>query len=317
MIKYFFISFFAIISLAKINAQTTVEAALDSGKMLIGDQMKLHLTTSDIGATMSLVETTPLDSTKNVEILSKGVWEQINDKGNRFWRRDITFTVWDSGFYAVPPLRVSYERASQKGVALTSRATFRVNLPAGADTTQVVAPIKDVVREPFQWQDALPYIFAGLAALAVLIGGIWFFNRGRKKLKPPVSKKANHPPHILAALKLAELKRSTLLSEGKIKEYHSELSYIIREYLEGRYKTPALESVTGDVMNQVKKLGFSQTQTDHLQELLETSDLAKFAKAIPPDEAHHQMMLYAEQLIEATKPVEVAIVENGKAPVGQ
>ena len=300
-------------------SQVTVSATLDSTHAVIGDQLKMHLKVDDLAASMRDLETTLLDSTKGLEIIAKGVWEQINDRGATYWQRDLTLTAWDTGHYMLPSIGVGFLKRGQTGRAFTRTLPLTVSYPVGVDTLKTLLPIKDIVREDMKWDDALPYVFGilGLAALGLL--GTWLYRKWKNKEKAPVKQVVQLPPHVLAAQKLKALKESPLLAEGKVNEYNTELSYIVREYLEGRYQIPALESVTDDLMRDVQRLGFDDVQVDHLEELLHTSDLAKFANVVPPKEVHERMMGFAEGLVEATKPVlevkegggEVEVVRKG------
>lgn len=86
-----------------------------------------------------------------------------------------------------------------------------------------------------------------------------------------------------------------------MKEYHSELTYILREYLESRYGIQALEQTTSEILEQLREADFDKSHSVNLASLLQTADLVKFAKAQPPVEFHEQAMLDAEIFIRATK----------------
>jgi len=305
MKRYVLLGLAVVLSQVGMLGQVQVDAGFDSSRILIGDQVKLHLKVADLGLNMRDLKTTLLDSTKGLEILEKGAWTQMNVDGNRFWQRDLTVTAWDTGAYVIPPIGVGFQKAGQTGFAETRPIPLRVDFPSGVDTLKTISPIRDIKKEPMQWEDALTYIFIGIGLVSLALLSYFLYKRWRNRKKPPVSKVVYQPPHVIAALKLEQLQKARLWQQGQAKEYQSELSHIVREYLEGRYKIPALESVTDDLMRDIHKLGLGETQIDHLEDILHTSDLAKFAKVVPPEETHERLMRYAMELVEKTKPEEI------------
>ena len=103
------------------------------------------------------------------------------------------------------------------------------------------------------------------------------------------------PAHVIARRRLAALRAADLSAAGKIKEYYSELSFCLREYLENRYHLPALEMTSGEILQSPVQAGLPLTQQAALAEVLNLSDLVKFAKHRPAEEtaiAHFSLVGY-------------------------
>ena len=94
--------------------------------------------------------------------------------------------------------------------------------------------------------------------------------------------------------------------EGKIKLFHSQISEIIREYLEKRYGVNALENTTDEIMQSIRYHGISQDQTTKLNQILVLSDLVKFAKEQPLANENDMSLLNAIDFVKNTK----MIIEN-------
>ena len=172
---------------------------------------------------------------------------------------------------------------------------------------------------PFKIAEILKEIAIGAAVLAVIAGVILYFSLRKKK--PVIIKRfvRKEPPHETALNKLRELDEKKLWQQGEIKLYYSELSEIIRGYIEGRYNMPALESTTDEIMGRIEVTGISSKLRDDFRMLLQTADLVKFAKANPlPDEHSHYMQVCYE-FVKTTKTdeqvqnVEVTEVEGNPA----
>jgi hypothetical protein len=95
-----------------------------------------------------------------------------------------------------------------------------------------------------------------------------------------------------------------LWQKDKVKEYYTELSEIIRQYIEIRFKTPAMELTTDELLRKAKKHREMTSFSSSLKPLLQAADLAKFAKAIPLPEEHIEALTLAKNFIQITKPKE-------------
>ena len=61
--------------------------------------------------------------------------------------------------------------------------------------------------------------------------------------------KETHPlPHEVAYEKLAAIETSDWLQRGDMETYHTQIAYVLRQYINARYQIPALELTTTDVL---------------------------------------------------------------------
>ena len=80
-----------------------------------------------------------------------------------------------------------------------------------------------------------------------------------------------------------ELLKSSLLGEDKIKEFYTELSDIVRRYLERRFDVMTFEKTREEILEQLEKR-LAHNKREFLDEacpILSDFDLVKFAKWIP------------------------------------
>jgi hypothetical protein len=290
-------------------------AAMDTNVMLIGDRVTLHLGIDhgDKDEVLSITPQNPLDSV--CEIINEGKWK----KGRIGDYRDIVFTVWDTGLYRIQSVEfvVRYSNGEQRTFK-SQPLLLTVQNPKGVENMAAPAPMKEIVREDMTFEDALPWLLGFLAIIIIGVALLVMIIKWKSKPAPPVVRKVIQPPHIIAERLLKELKVKQLWEKGQIKEYYSELSHILRGYLEDAYKIPALESTTDELMsilNSDKMTAFqglnkSGFLLEKIQDLLQTADLAKFAKVIPPDTVHDKFWSDAFEIVDKTKPKPVEIVEN-------
>ncbi len=304
-----FFSLITFIFLVKIAAaQVSAKAFVDSTHMLIGDQLRLHLEVRQEPGVQLLPLNPATPEGSPIEFLAQSKWDTLQAEGMLRLRKDLLFTAWDSGYQRVQHIHEVYMQGFRQDTFFTNDIPIEVKIPQ-TDTT--LADIKPIIGEPANWQDYLLYIIGvGVLILAIVLVLLLRKKKVRQGLPPPPP--VILPPHEIALQKLAALKKQKLWQQGQVKEYHSELTYIVREYLENRFGILALEQTTDEILEQLRKSDFDRTLSEKLTSLLQTADLVKFAKAQPPDDFHDRAMMYVEEFIVETKPVVIpaAVTES-------
>jgi hypothetical protein len=110
------------------------------------------------------------------------------------------------------------------------------------------------------------------------------------------------PAHLIALRRLEALQGAGYLEAGDFKTFYSELSEIIREYMENRFQIRALEMTTEEfLVHLTKDNSLTREQQLLLREFLNYSDLVKFAKHLPLLEEADRALAKSRELIEETK----------------
>ncbi|MFH1191389.1 MAG: hypothetical protein V1670_04260 [Candidatus Omnitrophota bacterium] len=144
-------------------------------------------------------------------------------------------------------------------------------------------------------------IFLLLGALVLLVILVFLFKFLSKKKEAPVVARRKSA-HEIAYARLEKLKAKDLIGQGRIKEYYSEVSDIIRYYLENRFLLKAPEMTTEEFLFYVRD--YSQLISEHktlLKEFLLACDLVKFAKYIPARAEMEAIFLSAKKVVDETK----------------
>jgi hypothetical protein len=297
MIQYILRVFLAALLLVpalSVAGQVQVRALVDSTSMLIGDQVHLKLE-AKAARGISLADPYWPPNNDTLEFLSLGKWDTLST-GTLIYKA--VFTMWDTGYQVLPPIGIPYSGNGLSDTAWTTALIMEVRLPT--DSLKL-NDIKDIVREPAVFADYLPYLYA-LGAI-VLIGLIIWFWRHPVKVKKEVPPPPPPLPHEVALEQLAALAQKKLWQQGMVKEYHSELTHIVREYLEGRFDINALEETTEEILDQLRKRNLPSALRQRLEEILQTADMVKFAKAQPTAQFHEQAFESVKAFVEQTKPV--------------
>lgn len=124
------------------------------------------------------------------------------------------------------------------------------------------------------------------------------------KAKPVKASKETdtRTPLEIAYAHLADLEKSSLLEEGRFKEYYSRLADIVRQYFENEFRIRAPEMTTEEFLWSLEQSGrFSADTNRILIQLMNVCDMVKFAKHIPCMEDGQKGLAIARQLIDQTR----------------
>ncbi|MFK8296459.1 BatD family protein [Capnocytophaga canimorsus] len=211
-------------------------------------------------------------------------------------------TQFDSGSYTIPRQKIEVNSKSYYTDSLWVQVR---NIPV--DTLKQplydIKPIMGVEKSssfPYQF---LFFVFGWLAVLLISILLVLL----RKKKRGFWFKKTPLPPFEKAILGLKNLQNSKYLIESKHKEYYSELTDIVREYLEDEVRILAKESTTDELLGKIEllqesgKLSLSSETITNLRSVLQTADLVKFAKNKPDDSTAENHRVVIEDVVKKTK----------------
>ena len=304
MKKYWFIWMAFVVAAFSTQAQKA-SALLDHNEIKIGEQTTIQFELRVPAAEKSIMLPALQDTiTKFVEVIEVSDVDTTFDEDDittKIFTQQVTITSWDSGLHVIPPFKF----VLGKDTLLSEPLLLTVNtIPLQAD--QDIKDIKEIMEVPFSLTDWLlahktPIGFGILAVILIIIGTILYrryLNRPQTEEKAFVPKEA---ADIVANRKLEELKVKKLWQKGDVKEYYSELSYILREYIENRFQLRALELTTDETIALSKGISeIEKTEKSKLEQILMLADMAKFAKQQPIATENEEALKNAYLFIEQT-----------------
>ena len=214
-------------------------------------------------------------------------------------------TGFDSGAFYIPTQQIFIKnRAYLSDSVLINVATIAV------DTSQQKPfPIKSIQTEPLVYDDFKPYVIWVILAL-LLVGLFIYYLKTRKKPEIKEIESINTlPPYEEALEKLQELDDKLLWQNNEIKKYYSELTEIVRVFIEKELEIPALEITTFELIsllsdyNTPKNINITKETVRKLNALLQEADLVKFAKSTPLSHEIEEDRRVAEKVLNDLKPI--------------
>ncbi|WP_211295604.1 hypothetical protein [Polaribacter porphyrae] len=293
----FFCFFF--LSFSVFSQNPVVKAQIETSQIRIGEQIELKISVKEtknvIIPKLKLKGLEVVDSLK-LDTLRTGLVQKY------------IITGFDSGSYYIPQQQIFVRnQAYLTDSLLVNVATVAV------DTTKIKKfPIKSIKKEPLVFDDYKIYIYLALVILVIIGFWIYYFVIRKRKHKEDEPTYRVLPPYEEAMYKLNELDEKKLWQNNKVKEYYSELTDIIRGYIERELKIPALEKTTDEILEVIKDCHTANTITtdkqtiQKLKALLQEADLVKFAKSKPLAPEIEEDRKDSEEVIHNLKPKPVS-----------
>lgn len=210
-------------------------------------------------------------------------------------------TQFDSGNYTIPAQKVFINEKS----FLTDSVQIEVR-DVPVDTTKQkmfdIKPAIAVESPPFNFINLLLWLLP-LALIAILV---YVFFR-RKKKREEAEKQL--PPYEEAMVALKKLDDSTLLKEHRSKEFYSQLTEIVKRYLDREVDDAALESTSDELIGRLQlhkdagHFNFDSETIRKLDSVFKRADLVKFAKMNQAEEQAIADRGVIEEIINETKEV--------------
>ncbi|MEW6517340.1 MAG: hypothetical protein AB1439_10615 [candidate division FCPU426 bacterium] len=147
---------------------------------------------------------------------------------------------------------------------------------------------------------AWPWLLAAaLASLAVAAG--WWWSQRQKPGALPFAA-PSRPPAEVAREQLERLRQADWPGQGNFKAYYVELSAILRLYVEGCFQVPALDQTTPELLKALKHARAKLPDINASREVLNRSDLVKFAKWLPTAAEAQADWQAVWDMVERTEP---------------
>lgn len=287
-----FIVYFFIASIL-IRAQIPV-SKISTDNIKFGEPIVLKITVKT-GQKDTIIFPTITDTlSEKFEVLRQKK-DTLRKNNSIFINDSIIFSAYEEGTFSVPPQRIlvnskEYFTPSYK-VTVAPVVTDSVKTP--------LFDIKSIVQIPKNvWDYIQPYLGYVLILLLILVCVIIYFIRRNKKK----SETHKSEPDVLAIKRLKKLKKSDYIAKDLYKKYYSELTSIIKDYMEARWNFPATKLLSDDLLEYLKKEKWlDKNKIENLSVIFKISDLAKFAKYKPTPEETKLHMEKAINFINLTK----------------
>jgi hypothetical protein len=278
----------------------TVEYAIDRETILVGDPVELVVTA--YYPTHGVLKLPEIGREKDIVLLKRD-WENISREDG---------LIQSESRYSITSFRLGEQPISTNDIVCTLNGeTFTTNFPPivlhvesslSGNATSELADIKPVQKLPGRIPRWI-WVVLGSAAVAFFVGLItsklWKNRATLIPSAPPI------PPHVIALKALQSLMNKGLLEQDECKPFYTELSLILRTYLEGRFNLNAPDETTDEIVEALSRSPeLNGGQRNILQEFMRQADMVKFAKGHPDRTTMESAFNTTRQFVEETKQEE-------------
>ncbi len=302
---------FALLGSPSVAQVMLPSAQISRGEMLIGQQAEITLSLElafqdqwpavdfpyhqdELVTGLEILQTHPVDTVQP---------DPANERLFQLSQRYLV-TSFDSGHYNIGRLAIVVN-----GDSLFSNPLQLAVNTVQVDTTQTaIFDIKDIYDVELTWRDYFD-LYGWIILLLLLAGGliviaVYFYRKKKQQaLMVEETPEPAIPPHVVALEALGKIEDEKSWKNSDLKKYHTELTDILREYIEQRFRVPAQEQTTNEIMQSLRFADFSEDAALRLRHVLKLADMVKFAKEVPAENENHRSFNLAKEFVEMTIPV--------------
>nr|WP_238934445.1 hypothetical protein [Aurantibacter crassamenti] len=295
-VRYAFLCLFLYTAVGFSQTAPIITSEVDTTFIKIGEQLKFTVTVdADTTAQVIFPEGQTFSPLETVEALPT----DTTKKDSRYiLQKSYTLTQFDSGQYKLP---TQFIDINGKGFYTDSLVVNVATVPV--DTlAQRMYDIKPFINVEKNHASLYKILLAILAAV-LIVGALLYWFVFRKKPLTEEEKVALLPPYDRALLELKNLENSKYLIQDEYKQYYTELTDIVRSYLEEDVHVSALESTTDQLIEKLEmrrdagELKLDDETLKQFKQILETADLVKFAKSKPETSVAENHRKSIEQIV--------------------
>ena len=270
--------------------------------LMIGDQTAMHLSVTQ--EANERVEMPVFGETlqEGIEIVDRSAVDTTTLPDGRLQlSQELTLTSFKDSLFAVAPIAV----VSGGDTFWTEPMALNVIQPFEVDSSLAITDIKDIEKAPIYWWGIIRWILLALAVIGLFVGayyGVLWYRKHFLKEEEVIEPELLRPADEVALEKLDEIKAQKIWKDGKVKEYQTELTDVVREYIGRRFDVQSTEKTSDETLRAMKPL-IDKELFAKLSKMLQLADLVKFAKWHTTPDENEQALSTAYEFVNETREV--------------
>ena len=279
--------------------EAQVKTSVDTTTIKIGEELVLTLEVeSDSTSTIIFSEGQTFQPLELLESYAADTTQ--NDLKIKLIKK-FGLTQFDSGSYIIPKQKVLINDK----VFFSDSLAVRVNAVMVDTTKQKLYDIKPIIG--LKKSQSFGSMFWWVLIILTIIACIIYLIIWRKKTHENELKEVQIAPYEKAKRALEKLDEKYYFENNKIKSFYSELTFVLRQYLNEKVYNQSLESTTDELLEALrtlsnsKKIDLKNETLKKIESTLKRADLVKFAKSQPDFEIIRSDKNIINQEIDAVK----------------
>lgn len=270
--------------------------------LMLGDQTDLHLSVTHEASEQVQMPVYGEMLQEGIEIVDRSAIDTTALPDGRVqMTQDLTLTSFKDSLFAIQPLYVT----SGEDTFWTEPMALNVIQPFEVDSSLAITDIKDIEKAPIWWWGIIRWILLVLGILLLIDLAFWLWKWYEKHHQPAeetIDPELLRPADEVALEKLDEIKAQKIWKDGKVKEYQTELTDVVREYIGRRFDVHSTEKTSDETLQEMKSKVDKDLYT-RLKSMLQLADLVKFAKWHTTPDENETALMTAYDFVNETKEV--------------
>ena len=295
-----------------------VSTSIDSTMLMIGDQTDMHLSVTHEADEQVQWPVFGESLQDGIEIVDRSAIDTTTLPDGRLRiHQDLKLTSFKDSLFAIHPIAV----VSGEDTFRTDPMALNVVQPFELDTTLAITDIKDIEKAPIYWWGIIRWILILLLCCGLISLGFWLWRKydsyRKREQEETVDPELLRPADEVALEKLDEIKAQKIWKDGKVKEYQTELTDVVREYISRRFGVQSTEKTSDETLHEMEAILVKGQRDDvqctkeegkalyeRLKKMLQTADLVKFAKWHTTPDENEQSLTTAYDFVRGTTPTQ-------------
>jgi len=291
--------------LLSILLSIVINTSLDSTVVCLGDQTGLRFEATCAPDEHVTYPTFGKELIDGIEIVKQSPVDSFVDKQGKHYKQELMLTSFEDSLFFVEPIAF----ACGNDTAYSETITLNFVQPFVLDSTNSICDIRDIQAAPIWWWGYIRWILGALLLAGIcwliwwLLGKIGNYNG---KYVPAAKKEPERPAEEVALEELDRIREEKIWTQGHTKQYHTELTDVLRTYIAKRFGVASTEKTSDETLQAMKPILSEQRELHaSLSKVLRLADLVKFAKWQATPDENEQALHIAYEFVNETKPVPV------------
>lgn len=255
-----------------------------------------------------------------IEIVDKTIVDTLKLSDGRVQLNQyLTLTSFKDSLFSIEPIAV----VSGEDTFWTETLALNIVQPFEVDTTLAITDIKDIEKAPIWWWGIFRWVLLALLVAGLGVAGYYLWKWYEKHHQPeeePINPDLLRPADEVALEKLDAIKEAKIWKDGKVKEYQTDLTDVVREYIGRRFDVQSTEKTSDETLREMKDILVKgeglEPNVDgkalfaKLSKMLQLADLVKFAKWHTTPDENEQALTTAYEFVQETRIVEELKVDS-------
>lgn len=289
-----------------------ITTSLDSTLLTLGDQTKLQFEATCAPDEYVTYPTFGKELIDGVEIVRQSAVDSTIDKQGKHYTQELVLTSFADSLFFIEPLVFT----SGNDTFYSETITLNFVQPFVLDSTMNITDIRDIQKAPIWWWGYIRWILGALLLIGIgvlvwwLLGKIGNYNG---KFIPAAKKDPERPADEVALEALDRIREEKIWTQGHTKQYHTELTDVLRTYIAKRFGVASTEKTSDETLQAMKPILSKQRELHaSLTKVLRLADLVKFAKWQATPDENEQALHIAYEFVNETKPVAAEAKEENE-----